>query len=85
MQPAPSGTRAYIPKITEDKNNHNRNRNNQNFQKRNKDNLNNLKEHATSQFSSSARMAFISKYILDCSVTDNLLTKNDLIYFYNWD
>jgi len=47
------------------------------------DNLNNLKEHATSQFSSSARMAFISKYILDCSVTDNLLTKNDLIYFYN--
>ena len=35
VQPAPSGTRAYIPKITEDQNNHNRNRNNQNFQKRN--------------------------------------------------
>ena len=35
VQPAPSGTRAYIPKITEDPNNYNRNRNNQNFQKRN--------------------------------------------------
>ena len=46
-------------------------------------NLINLKKFATSQFSSSARMAFISKYILDCSVIDDLLTKSDLIYFYN--
>ena len=35
VQPAPSGTRAYIPKITEDQNNRNRNSTNQNFQKRN--------------------------------------------------
>ena len=35
VQPAPSGTRAYIPKITEDQKNNNSNRNNQNFQKRN--------------------------------------------------
>ena len=41
VQPAPSGTRAYIPKITEDQNNHSRNRNNQNFQKRNNNNPNN--------------------------------------------
>ena len=41
VQTAPSGTRAYIPKITEDHNNHNRNRNNQNFQKRNNNNPNN--------------------------------------------
>ena len=41
VQPAPSGTRAYIPKITEDQNPHNRNRNNQNFQKRNNNNSNN--------------------------------------------
>ena len=27
-------------------------------------------------------MAFISKYILDCSVTDNYI-ENDLMYFYN--
>ena len=40
VQPAPSGTRAYIPKITEDQNNHSRNRNNQNFQKRNNNNPN---------------------------------------------
>ena len=40
VQPAPSGTRAYIPKITEDQNNHNKNRNNHNFQKRNNNNLN---------------------------------------------
>ena len=43
VQPAPSGTRAYIPKITEDQNNHNRNRNrnNQNFQKINNNKPNN--------------------------------------------
>ena len=41
VQPAPSGTRAYIPKITEEQNNHNRNRNNQNFPKRNNMNPNN--------------------------------------------
>ncbi len=34
VQPAPSGTRAYIPKITEEQNSSNRNRNNNNFHKR---------------------------------------------------
>ena len=34
VQPAPSGTRAYIPKITEDQNFSNRNRNNNNFHKK---------------------------------------------------
>ncbi len=34
VQPAPSGTRAYIPKITEEQNFSNRNRNNNNFQKK---------------------------------------------------
>jgi len=48
-----------------------------------KNSLDSLKEYATAQFSGSARMAFISKYILDCSVTDKHLTKNDLINFYN--
>tara|TARA_Y100001970_G_C14250177_1_gene871242 strand:- start:2013 stop:4790 length:2778 start_codon:yes stop_codon:yes gene_type:complete len=48
-----------------------------------KDSLDSLKKYATAQFSGSARMAFISKYILDCSVTDNYLEKNDLMYFYN--
>ena len=43
----------------------------------------NLKEYATSQFSSAARMAFISKYIIDYSVLDNLITKNDSVCFYN--
>ena len=40
VQPAPSGTRAYIPKITEEQNfsNRNRNRNNNNFQKRSNNN-----------------------------------------------
>ena len=33
VQPAPSGTRAYIPKITEEQNFSNRNRNNNNFHK----------------------------------------------------
>ena len=32
VQPAPSGTRAYIPKITEEQNHSHRNRNNHNFQ-----------------------------------------------------
>ncbi len=40
VQPAPSGTRAYVPKITEEQNSHNRNRNNQNFHKRS----NNIKQ-----------------------------------------
>ena len=39
VQPAPSGTRAYVPKISEDLNYNNRN--NQNFQKRNNNNPNN--------------------------------------------
>ncbi len=34
VQPAPSGTRAYIPKITEEQNFSNRNRNNSNFHKK---------------------------------------------------
>ncbi len=34
VQPAPSGTRAYIPKITEEQNSSNRNRNNNNFHKK---------------------------------------------------
>ncbi len=34
VQPAPSGTRAYIPKITEEQNFSNRNRNNNNFYKK---------------------------------------------------
>ena len=38
VQPAPSGTRAYIPKITEDHNTHNRSRNNHNVQRINKNN-----------------------------------------------
>ena len=40
VQPAPAGTRAYVPKITEEHNAQNRHRNNQNFQKRS--NSNNL-------------------------------------------
>ncbi len=41
VQPAPSGTRAYVPKLSEEHNsqNRNRNRNNQNFQKRPNNNL----------------------------------------------
>ena len=38
VQPAPSGTRAYIPKITEEQNFSNRNRNNNNFQKKSNNN-----------------------------------------------
>ena len=38
VQPAPSGTRAYIPKITEEQNFSNRNRNNHNFQKKSTNN-----------------------------------------------
>jgi len=38
VQPAPSGTRAYIPKITEEQNSSNRNRNNHNFQKKSNNN-----------------------------------------------
>jgi len=38
VQPAPSGTRAYIPKITEEQNHSNRNRNNHNFQKKSNNN-----------------------------------------------
>ncbi len=38
VQPAPSGTRAYIPKITEEKNFSNRNRNNNNFHKKSNNN-----------------------------------------------
>ena len=48
-----------------------------------KQNLDDLKEYATSQFSAAARMAFISKYIIDYSVLDNLMTKNDSVCFYN--
>ena len=40
VQPAPSGTRAYIPKITEEQNFSNRNRNNNNFHKKSNNNLN---------------------------------------------
>ncbi len=38
VQPAPSGTRAYIPKITEEQNFTNRNRNNNNFHKKSNNN-----------------------------------------------
>ena len=38
VQPAPSGTRAYIPKITEEHNFSNRNRNNNNFHKKSNNN-----------------------------------------------
>ncbi|AIQ96027.1 ribonuclease J [Prochlorococcus sp. MIT 0604] len=38
VQPAPSGTRAYIPKITEEQNFPNRNRNNNNFHKKSNNN-----------------------------------------------
>ena len=38
VQPAPSGTRAYIPKITEEQNFSNRNRNNNNFHKESNNN-----------------------------------------------
>ena len=38
VQPAPSGTRAYIPKITEEQNHSNRNRNNHNYQKKSNNN-----------------------------------------------
>jgi len=38
VQPAPSGTRAYIPKITEEHNHSNRNRNNHNYQKKSNNN-----------------------------------------------
>ena len=39
VQPAPSGTRAYIPKMTDDNNSPNRNRNNQNNPKKSNNNL----------------------------------------------
>ena len=38
VQPAPSGTRAYIPKITEEQKFSNRNRNNNNFPKKSNNN-----------------------------------------------
>jgi len=38
VQPAPSGTRAYIPKITEEHNQSGRNRNNHNYQKKSNNN-----------------------------------------------
>ncbi len=38
VQPAPSGTRAYIPKITEEQNFSNKNRNNNNFHKKSSNN-----------------------------------------------
>ncbi len=38
VQPAPSGTRAYVPKITEEHNFSNRNRNNNNFHKKSNNN-----------------------------------------------
>jgi len=41
VQPAPSGTRAYIPKITEEQNFSNRNRNNNNFNKKSHNNHSN--------------------------------------------
>ena len=40
VQPAPSGTRAYIPKITEEQNQYNRNRNNHNLQKKSNNHMN---------------------------------------------
>ncbi len=42
VQPAPSGTRAYIPKITEEQNFSNRNRNNSNFHKKSNNNHPNI-------------------------------------------
>ena len=41
VQPAPSGTRAYIPKMTEEQNFSNRNRNNNNFHKKSNNNHSN--------------------------------------------
>ncbi len=41
VQPAPSGTRAYIPKITEDQNFSNKNRNNNNFHRKSNNNHSN--------------------------------------------
>ena len=38
VQPAPSGTRAYIPKMTDENNSPNRNRNNQNHPKKSNNN-----------------------------------------------
>ena len=38
VQPAPSGTRAYIPKMTDDNNSPNRNRNNYNHPKKSNNN-----------------------------------------------
>ena len=45
VQPAPSGTRAYIPKITEEQNFSNRNRNNNNFHKKSNNNHPNSSNH----------------------------------------
>ena len=45
VQPAPSGTRAYIPKITEEQNHSNRNRNNNNFHKKSNNNHPNSSNH----------------------------------------
>ena len=63
VQPAPSGTRAYIPKISEDQNN-NRNRNNQNFQKRNNNNnpnnSNNTKNHNNQNNLKSSKDSLVS-------------------------
>ncbi len=67
VQPAPSGTRAYIPKITDDNNFPNRNRNNQNFPK--KSNNNNLSNSKNSKDLNSQKN---SKVIKNSSVnTDN--------------
>ena len=49
VQPAPSGTRAYIPKITEEQNFSNRNRNNNNFHKKSNNNLNSSKNPQNTQ------------------------------------
>ena len=45
VQPAPSGTRAYIPKITDEQNFSNRNRNNNNFNKKSNNNHPNSSNH----------------------------------------
>ena len=64
VQPAPSGTRAYIPKMTEDNSSSNRNRNNQNFPKKSNNNTLSNSKNSNSQKN--------SKVIQDSSVnTDN--------------
>ena len=64
VQPAPSGTRAYIPKITEEQKFSNRNRNNHNYQKKsnnnNSNNSNNPKNFNTQNNPKSSKDSLVS-------------------------